>query len=56
MPVLQLRFLHSLPWAGAWLAALAAALAVGWRALARPANVLAAELEEWQRKEKQAKA
>ena len=41
LPVSQLRFLHTSRLAGAWLAALAAALVAGWRALARPANMLA---------------
>ena len=42
LPVSQLRFLLTSRLAEAWLAALAAALVAGWRALARPANVLAA--------------
>ena len=37
----QLRFLLTSWLAGAWLAALAAALVAGWRALARPSSMLA---------------
>ena len=41
LPVPQLRFLLASRLAEAWLAALAAALVAGWRALARPASMLA---------------
>ena len=40
LPALQLRFLATPCLAGAGAAALAAALAAGWRALAKPSNIL----------------